>query len=69
MLVERFFSKLTQKRIRRRVHHSVDHLETCLTDYIETRNENPRPLVWTKSADEILEKVEWVRQTLATVPT
>ena len=40
-------------------------LEKCLRDYIGTYNENPRPLVWTKPADEILEKVERARQALA----
>ena len=47
-LVERFFSTLTQKRIRRGVFHSVPHLESCLKQYIETYNENPRPFVWTE---------------------
>ena len=42
-LVERFFSTLTQKRIRRGVFHSVPHLESCLKQYIQTYNENPRP--------------------------
>ena len=64
-LVERFFSTLTQKQIRRGVFHSVDHLEKCLKDYIETYNENPKPLVWTKSAGEILKKVERAKKTLA----
>ena len=66
-LVERFFSTLTQKRIRRGVFHSVNHLETCLMDYIETYNQNPKPLVWTKSAGEILKKVDRARQALAAV--
>ena len=68
-LVERFFSTLTQKRIRRGVFHSVDHLEACLKDYIETYNKDPRPLVWTKPAAEILEKVERARQALAAAST
>ncbi len=64
-LVERFFSTLTHKQIRRGVFHSVKDLETCLKDYIKTYNRNPRPLVWTKSAAETLEKVERARKTLA----
>ena len=64
-LVERFFSTLTHKRIRRGVFHSVKDLEMCLKDYIKTYNRNPRPLVWTKSAAETLEKVERARQALA----
>ena len=65
-LVERFLSTLTQKQIRRGVFHSVKDLEMCLKEYIETYNEDPRPLVWPKSASKILEKVERARQALAT---
>ena len=64
-LVERFFSTLTEKRIRRGVFHSVPHLESCLKQYIETHNENPRPFVWTKSAAQIIEKVDRARKALA----
>ena len=64
-LVERFFSTLTQKRIRCGVFHSVPHLESCLKEYVETYNENPRPFVWTKSAAQILEKVNRARKALA----
>ena len=44
-LVERFFSTLTQKRIRRGVFHSVPHLESCLKQYIETYEYTPAVLV------------------------
>ncbi len=64
-LVERFFSTLTQKRIRRGVFHSVKDLERCLRHHIETYDRDPKPLVWTKSATKILEKVERARQALA----
>ena len=56
-LVERFFATLTQKQIRRGVFTSVPQLERCLREYLRSYNENPRPLVWTKSIEEILEKV------------
>ena len=61
-LVERFFGILTQNafggaQIRRGVFTSVPHLEKCLREYLESYNENPRALVWTKSVEEILEKV------------
>ena len=55
-LVERFFGILTQKQIRRGVFTSLPHLEKCLREYLESYNENPRTLVWTKSVEEILEK-------------
>ena len=57
-MVERFFAELTNKRIRRGTFHSVNQLKTAITDYLETHNENPRPFVWAKSADEIIAKVK-----------
>ena len=56
-LVERFFARLTEKRPRRGAFTSVGHLEKSLRHYLDTYNENPRPLVWTKSTEEILEKI------------
>ena len=53
-LVERFFAELTQKQIRRGVHRSTRALIEAIEGYIEIRNEEPRPFIWTKSADEIL---------------
>jgi transposase len=56
-LVERWFGALTEKKLRRSVHKSVARLEADLRDYIRVNNEEPKPLVWTKSADEILASV------------
>ena len=67
-LVERFFSMLTEKRLRRGVFTSVADLEQCIDTYIKTYNENPRPLVGTKSVDEILRKVERAKRTLKESP-
>lgn len=44
---------------------SPERIGECLEDYIDTYNENPRSLVWTKPADKILKKVERARQALA----
>ena len=55
-LVERFFATLTQKQIRRGVFTSLPHLEKCLRQYLNSYNDDPRPLVWTKTVDEIVEK-------------
>jgi transposase len=52
--VERWFGYLTDKKIRRGVHKSVQSLETDIRDWIENWNENPRPFAWTKTAEEIL---------------
>ena len=67
-LVERFFGILTQKQIRQGVFTSVPHLEKCLREYLESYNENPRALVWTKSVEEILEKVRRGRAELPKTP-
>src|ERR1017187_9696231 len=52
--VERWFGFLTDQMIRRGVHKSVQALEKDVRAWIETWNENPRPFVWTKTAEEIL---------------
>jgi transposase len=53
-LVERFFGEITNKLIRRGVHRSVVALEKDIRAWLEMWNEQPRPYVWTKTADEIL---------------
>jgi len=56
-MVERWFAELTNKQIRRGVHRSVAELEAAIREFIEVHNENPRPFVWTKSADDILANI------------
>ena len=56
-MVERWFGLLTERQLRRGVHISVDQLEAAIYDYIETANENPKPFVWTKTAEQILAKL------------
>jgi transposase len=56
-LVECWFSVLTEKQIRRGTHRSTRALEEAIRTYLQTANQEPRPFVWTKSADEILRKV------------
>jgi transposase len=53
-LVERFFAEITNKLIRRGVHRSVTALEKDIRSWLEVWNAQPRPYVWTKTADEIL---------------
>ena len=67
-LVERFFATLTDKQIRRGVFTSVPHLERCLREYPKRHNEDPQPLVWTKSLGEIMVKVERARAAMAGAP-
>jgi transposase len=63
-LVERFFGLLTDKQLRRGVFTSVPELEKTIMEFIEAHNKNKKPFVWTKSAEEILVKVERARQAL-----
>jgi len=56
-MVERFFRELTGKRIRRGVFRSVEELVAAIYEYLEAKNDDPKPFVWTKTADEILEKL------------
>jgi transposase len=53
-LVERWFAELTNKKLRRGAHRSVRQLNTDIRAWIETWNEDSRPYVWTKTAEEIL---------------
>jgi len=63
-LVERFFGELTEKQLKRGIFTSVDELEQKIIAYIDKNNENPKPFVWTKSAEDILQKVHRARSTL-----
>ena len=56
-LVERFFSTLSQKWIKRGAHTSVADLEASIRDYLDRHNAEPKPFVWRKGAAEILESV------------
>lgn len=56
-LVERWFGMLTDKQIRRGVHRSTRQLEDAIRRFVDIHNENPKPFVWTKTADEILDSV------------
>ena len=56
--VERWFAALTQKQIRRGTHRSTRQLEDAIRQYLNTYNENPKPFIWTKTADDILATIE-----------
>jgi transposase len=56
-LAERLFAELTTKLLQRGVHRSVAELNADITAWLERWNANPRPFVWTKTADEILESL------------
>jgi transposase len=54
-LVERWFALLTEKRIRRGSFTSTRALEQAIEEFLDLHNQQPKPFVWTKTADEILE--------------
>jgi transposase len=54
-LVERWFAELTNRKLRRSAHRSITELEADIRTWINEWNKDPRPFVWTKSADDILE--------------
>jgi transposase len=56
-LVERWFAELTTKKLRRAAHRSVRELNADIRAWIETWNDDPKPYVWTKTADQILESI------------
>ena len=64
-LVERFFGLLTERQLRRGVFTSVQELEETIMNFIERHNEDKKPFVWTKSAEEILEKVGRAKHALS----
>jgi transposase len=56
-LVERWFGELTTKKLQRGTHRSVRELNTDIRNWIDTWNDNPRPYIWTKTADQILDSI------------
>ena len=57
-LVERFFALITDRAIRRGSFQSVAELEAAIAAYIEAANADPKPFIWTKSADDILASIQ-----------
>jgi transposase len=66
-LVERWFRELTDKALRRGVFHSVPDLITAIEAYLTAHNDEPKPFIWTATADDILAKVARGRVALANV--
>ena len=68
-LVERWFAELTNKQIRRGVHRSVAELQAAIREFIDTHNEDAKPYIWTKSADDILSSISRFAQRTMDVQT
>ena len=56
-MVERFFRDITVNQLRRGVFTSVPQLVAAIDEYIANHNIDPKPFIWTKTADDILQKV------------
>ena len=56
-VVERFFRDITVNRLRRGVFTSVGELIAAIDEYVAHHNTKPKPFIWTKSANDILQKV------------
>lgn len=56
-MVERWFAALTEKQLRRGVHRSTRELEMAIELYIDASNTDPKPFIWTKTPDQILETI------------
>jgi hypothetical protein len=63
-LVERWFSELTTKKLRRGAHRSTRALTQSIAAWIETWNDDPEPSVWTKTADQILDSIAYYCTTI-----
>ena len=57
-LVERWFAELTTKKLQRSAHRSIKELTDDLDAWVATWNENPKPFVWHKTADQILDTLK-----------
>ena len=68
-IIEGFFAKLTRKRLRRGVFKSVADLKTAIHEFIQAHNQDPKPFVWTATAQKIIEKVGRARIALHNDPS
>lgn len=59
--LERWFSTLTTRYLRRRTHRSTQALEKAIKQYLNSYNQEPKPFVWVKSADDIIESIARLR--------
>jgi transposase len=66
-LVERWFAEITNQRFRRGVFRSVPELEAAIREYIDVHNEDPKPFIWTITADQILASIARFAQRTAAV--
>jgi len=66
-LIERWFRELSDKQLRRGIFRSVAELTAAIREFIARYNRNPKPFVWTASANAILKKVRRCKATIETL--
>jgi len=55
--LERWFALLTERQLRRGIHRSTKELKAAIDDFIQHHNRDPKPFIWHKTADQILDSV------------
>ena len=65
-MVESWLSNLTNKRLRRGSFESIPALKRAIVEFVEVCNSKAAPFVWTKDADEILQKIRKIQHLLVT---
>jgi transposase len=68
-LVERLFAEITRQRIRRGTFDSVTELEAAIVEWIDHRNDHPKPFVWTAKANPIIATHQRARKSLVNLTT
>ena len=68
-VIERFFRDLDVKRLKRGVFKNVPDVVAAINGYIDAHNEDPNPIIWSATADKILEKVGRARLALDNLQT
>lgn len=63
-MVERWFALLTERQLKRGVHRSTRELERAIREFVDVHNEDPKPFVWTKSADQIIASISRLCESL-----
>jgi len=66
-LIERWFAELTRKRIKRGAFRSVPELVSAIKEFIRVNNRQPKPFVWTKKVNQILEKIAHCKAVIETL--
>ena len=56
-LVERWFSEPATKWLRRGTHTSVKDLKNSINTWVDNWNDDPKPFIWRKTADQILDNL------------